>query len=74
MKNITNKSIEKDLKTVENLLKKYSDAVWEGQEGQAAHYDNQDKLVRIGITNVRTGLHVAMQSLIMLNDIEIKED
>lgn len=74
MKDITNKSIEKDLKLVEKLLKKYSDAVWEGQEGQPAHYDNQDKLVRIGISNVRTGLHVAIQSLIMLNDVGVKED
>ena len=74
MKNITNKSIEKDLRTVESLLKKYCDAVWEVQEGQPAHYDNQDKLVRIGISNVRTGLDVALQALTMLNDIGVKED
>lgn len=74
MKNITNKSIEKDLNIINNLFHKYNDAIWEGQEGQSAHYDNQTKLVKLGIRDIVTGLNVTRQALAMLNNIGIEED
>lgn len=74
MKNITNKSIEEDLSIINNLFQKYNSAIWEGQEGQSAHYDNQTKLVRLGIRDVNIGLNLVKQALAMLNNIGIKED
>lgn len=76
MKNITKEGIKKDFDLVTAMLYKYSNAVYENQEGQSAHYDNQSKLVRIAVCDVRTGLSVAKEALRMLanKDIEVIED
>ena len=76
MKNITKETIKKDLEQVSDMLYKYRSAIYENQEGQKGHYDNQSKLVRIAICDVRTGLRVVKEALRMLadNDIKIIED
>lgn len=74
MKNITKKSIEEDLAIVGDLMTKYSDAIWENQEAQPAHFDNQLKLVRISMGDARLGLQVAARALSILSNIDVIED
>ena len=74
MKLITDKSIKEDISVICNLLDKYNNAIWENQEGQAAHFDNQNKLVKLAITDVRAGLNVAYEALRLLNDFGVEED
>ncbi len=76
MKNITKESIKKDFDIVNELLKKYSEAIWEAQENQDSHFDRQLKLVRLAMGDVRCGLILTSQALKMLADdgIDIKED
>ena len=74
MKNITKKDIDKDLIKLSELLNKYSNAIYEPQEGQKAHYDNQTKLVRIAMINLRTGLYLAKEALKILSENNILED
>ena len=74
MVGITNEEIIKDYEVIHQMLHKYMGAIWEGQCGQEAHYDNQQKLVRIGIGDVRCGLSIAESALKMLSDVKIKED
>lgn len=75
MKGITNKGIEKDKDVIIDMLCKYNDAVWEPQEGQPAHYDNQPKIVRLAMRDVQCGLTVALTALRHLSSLgDIKED
>ena len=74
MKNITNKSIEEDYNLVKDMFHKYSEAIYENQEAQKAHYDNQSKLVRLAMADVRTGVSVALTALKMLNSLGVIED
>lgn len=74
MKNITKKSVEEDLRIILDMFNKYDDAIWENQEGQKAHFDNQSKSVRITISDTRTGLFLAFSALSMLSQHEIIED
>jgi hypothetical protein len=55
MKNITNQSVKEDINVIINLLCRYKDAIWENQEGQPAHFDNQPKIVKLAMADVRTG-------------------
>lgn len=63
MKNVTNKTIKEDYSLVYSMACKYLEAIYENQEGQKAHYDNQDKLVRLAIGDVRAGLVMASHAL-----------
>lgn len=74
MKGITNKSIAEDLEIIGNLLNKYHYAIWENQEGQVAHFDNQTKLVRLAMGDVRTGLHITYEALRLLSELGPEED
>ena len=75
MKGITNKGIEEDKNVIIDMLCKYNDAVWEPQEGQPAHYDNQPKFVRLAIRDVQCGLTVALSALRQLSSLgDIEED
>lgn len=74
MKNITNKSIKEDINVVCELLCRYRDAIWEPQEGQKAHFDNQHKVVKLAMTDVRTGLCIALEAMKKLRDVEVLED
>lgn len=74
MKNITNQSIREDYKVITELFHKYKDAIYENQEKQPAHYDNQSKFVRLTISDVRVGLSIASNALEWLMKEEIKED
>lgn len=74
MKGITNKSLAEDKKIIANLLDKYHDAIWENQEGQDAHFDNQRKLVKLAMGDVRRGLNIVYEALQMLNELGVKED
>jgi len=74
MKNITNTQIEKDYQVILEMLNRYKEAIWEGQMGQAAHYDNQPKIVQIAMTDVRTGLRIALEALEQLKFGKVKED
>lgn len=74
MKNITKKSIEEDYEQISNLFEKYSDAIWENQEAQKAHYDNQSKLVRVSIGDVRCGLDIVKRALFTLSKLTLIED
>lgn len=74
MKNITKESIEQDLKIIQDMAYKYREAIYENQEGQPAHFDNQSKLCRILIGDIRCGLIIARDALNYLSEIEIIED
>lgn len=74
MKNITKKSIEQDLEIIQDMAYKYKEAIYEKQEGQPAHFDNQSKLCRLLIGDIRCGLNIAKEALTILNQIEVKED
>lgn len=70
MKNITIETLQQDLATIADMFEKYTGAVYELQEGQPDHYDNQPKLIRLAMEDVRCGLSVAKNALNMLNDIK----
>lgn len=74
MKNITNKSIKEDFNVTCELLDKYNKAIWENQEGQKAHFDNQPKFVKLAIRDVCTGLCIALEAMKKLREIEVLED
>ena len=74
MKNITKGSIEQDLKIIQDMAFKYKEAIYESQEGQPAHFDNQSKLCRLCIGDIRCGLIIARDALNYLSGIEIIED
>lgn len=74
MKNITKESIEQDLKIIRDMVFKYKEAIYENQEGQPAHFDNQSKLCRLLIGDIRCGLTIARDALNYLSGIEIIED
>ena len=74
MKNITKESIEQDLKIIQDMVFKYNEVIYENQEGQPAHFDNQSKLCRLAIGDIRCGLIIARDALICLNGIDIIED
>lgn len=74
MKGITNETIANDLHTIEELFHKYGDPIWENQENQKAHFDNQNKLARVAMCDIRNGLFAARQALIMLQEAGVLED
>lgn len=74
MKNITNKSVKEDINVIIELLCRYRDAIWEKQEGQPAHFDNQPKIVKLAMVDVRTGLCIALEAMKKLRDVEIIEE
>ena len=74
MKNITKKSIKQDLEIIQDMVYKYKEAIYENQEGQTAHFDNQSKLCRLLIGDIRCGLIIARDALYCLSGIEIIED
>lgn len=74
MKNITNKSIKEDISVICNLLDKYNNAIWEPQESQKAHFDNQHKVVKLAMVDVRTGLCIALEAMKKLREIGVLED
>lgn len=76
MKGITKDGIEKDFNVVKEMLRKYSDAIWEEQTPNPSHFDNQNKLVKICMGDIRCGLVIAKQALEKLADlgIEVIED
>jgi len=69
MKNITKESVRDDLKLITELFEKYSGAIYEVQEGQPAHYDNQLKLIKLSIGDIRCGLYITREALFELNKI-----
>jgi len=69
MKNITKESLRDDLKLITELFEKYSGAIYEAQEGQPAHYDNQPKLIKLTIGDIRCGLYITREALFKLNEI-----
>ena len=74
MKNITKESIERDFEIIQKMVFKYKEAIYESQEGQPAHFDNQSKLCRLCMCDIRCGLIVARDALNYLSGIEIIED
>lgn len=74
MKNITKESIEQDLRIIQDMVFKYKEAIYESQEGQPAHFDNQSKLCRLCMGDIRCGLIIARDALNYLSGIEIIED
>lgn len=66
MERIDRNTIQKDLEVIRELTQKYSNAIYERQDGQKGHFDNQPKLVQIAIINARSGLQMAMEALVML--------
>lgn len=74
MKNITNKSVKEDIDVIIELLCRYRNAIWENQEGQPAHFDNQPKIVKLAMVDVRTGLCIALEAMKKLRDVEVLED
>lgn len=74
MKNITKESIEQDLRIIQDMVFKYKEAIYESQEGQPAHFDNQSKLCGLCMGDIRCGLIIARDALNYLSGIEIIED
>jgi hypothetical protein len=74
MKNITKETIEQDFKIIQDMVFKYKEAIYENQEGQPAHFDNQSKLCRLCMGDIRCGLCIARDALNYLSGIEIIED
>ena len=56
------------------MVFKYKEAIYENQDGQPAHFDNQSKLCRLCICDIRCGLIIARDALNCLSVIEIIED
>ena len=69
MKNITKESLKDDLMIISEMFNKYSEAVYEGQCNQKAHYDNQPKLIKLAMEDVRCGLSIVKNALKMLNEV-----
>lgn len=74
MKNITNQSVKEDINVIIELVCRYRDAIWENQEGQPAHFDNQPKIVKLAMADVRTGLCIALEAMTKLREIKVLED
>lgn len=81
MKGITRKSIEEDLQTISKLSAKYRNAVYSFNEGESSvsNWDNQPRLVKLAIADLRTALYTAETAIKMLSEvkdsiIEDKED
>lgn len=74
MKGITNKSITLDKKAICEIAERFGGAIWENQEHQSAHYDNQPKIVRLAIRDVYVGLNIAIEALRNLESYQIIED
>lgn len=74
MKGITKEVIEQDYKTILNMAYRYKEAIYENQDGQPAHFDNQSKLCRLLMGDIRCGLTVVENAFNVLNDIDIIED
>ena len=74
MKNITNQSVKEDINVIIELLCRYRDAIWENQEGQPAHFDNQPTIVKLAMADVRTGLCIAFEAMTKLKEIKVLED
>ncbi|MBP5457113.1 MAG: hypothetical protein J6Y37_11490 [Paludibacteraceae bacterium] len=70
MKGITKEQIEKDREALSEMFGRYTNAVWENQEGQKAHYDNQPKLVRLHMEAARHAIFTAKMALDTLNNIK----
>ena len=56
------------------MVFKYKEAIYESQEGQPAHFDNQSKLCRLCMGDIRCGLIIARDALNYLSGIKIIED
>lgn len=74
MKGITKEIVEQDFKTIQDILWRYKEAIYENQEGQPAHFDNQSKLCRLMMGDIRCGLTIARDALSYMKEIEIIED
>lgn len=74
MVGITRRTLKEDYELLSELRDRYQNAIWEGQEGQPAHFDNQHKIVKMAMCDVRTGLNLAVMALHMLNDMGVIED
>lgn len=74
MKNITKKSIERDLNIIQQMCSKYTEAIFEKQEHQPAHFDNQFKCVRFAMVNIHCGLLVVKNALTYLLGTQLLED
>lgn len=74
MKGITKEVVEQDFKTIQDILWRYKEAIYENQEGQPAHFDNQSKLCRLMMGDIRCGLTIARDALNYMSGIEIIED
>ena len=70
MKNIDKNTFDNDLNIITDMFEKYSEAIYESQEGQVAHYDNQLKLIRLCMEDVRCGLNIVRSALIVLDNIK----
>lgn len=66
MKNITKETLKKDYEILKEMFHKYSNAIWEEQCGQKAHFDKQLKLIRIAMGDARLGIKMASDALSLL--------
>lgn len=74
MKNINNETLEQDEQTLVDLVCKYNDAIWENQEGQKGHFDNQPKIVQMLMRDVNVGLVIALEAIKKLGDVGVIEE
>lgn len=60
---ISKEEMQKDLMTVFEMQKKYHAAVWEPQEGQVDHFDNQPKIAKVALIDARMALSIAEEAI-----------
>ena len=74
MKGFTKETFQKDYDIISKMFDRYSQAIYEAQEGQPGHYDNQPKLVRLTMSDIRCGLHLALNALNFIKEADVLED
>lgn len=72
MRGITRKSIDEDLQTISKLLGKYRNAVYSYNEGESSvsNWDNQPRLVKLAVADLRSSLYVAESAIKMLSEVK----
>ena len=67
--------MQEHLNIIRDMFETYKDVIWAPQERQEEHFDNQPKLAKISLLDVRSGLLLTERSLEMaLETVNFKGD
>lgn len=71
----TREEMQEHLNIIRDMFETYKDVIWAPQERQEEHFDNQPKLAKISLLDVRSGLLLTERSLEMaLETVNFKGD